>query len=43
MVVQLASLVSTRITWSDPDSYNTYTGWGYAADIIEDMKMFIVQ
>ena len=24
-------------TWSDPDAYDTYTGWGYAADIIEDM------
>ena len=24
-------------TWSDPEAYDTYTGWGYAADIIEDM------
>jgi len=23
--------------WSDPEAYDTYTGWGYAADIIEDM------
>ncbi len=24
-------------TWSDPDDFDSSTGWGYAADVIEDM------
>ncbi|MGB0639915.1 MAG: putative metal-binding motif-containing protein, partial [Myxococcota bacterium] len=37
LITVLFELSHGEGTWSDPEAYDTYTGWGYAADIIEDM------
>ncbi len=37
LITVLFELSHGEATWSDPEAYDTYTGWGYAADIIEDM------
>jgi hypothetical protein len=37
LITVLFELSHGEDTWSDPEAYDTYTGWGYAADIIDDM------
>jgi len=37
LISVLFELSHGESTWSDPEVYDTYTGWGYAADVIEDM------